>query len=330
MFQELTDEQRRIFIDTTQVWDALEQARRGSPGTRVSMWWRKTKGREYLIRRVNKSEKSLGPRNAETEAAMDGFKRSRQRYREMLDAIDGQARFAKAARLDRVPLPVAELCRLLADEDRWRLVGTQCLYAYEARAGVRITSDAIATQDADVLWDSRGTPDATLVSLAREPGGLLGLLRQYDDSFEIIDGYPYRVANSRGFMVDLIRPFDGPMLADTERRASKNSDDMLAQPIEGLEWLASSPLMEEVVIDSKGVPVRMVVPDPRAFAVHKLWLSTRDDREPTKRQRDRNQALLVAKLLREYLVTLPLDPADLKQFPADVCEASLLELQAAV
>jgi hypothetical protein len=43
--------------------------------------------------------------------------------------------------------------------------------------------------------------------------------------------------------------------------------------IPNLEWLANSPRVDVVVISAKGEPVFMAVPDPRAFMIHKVWLS---------------------------------------------------------
>jgi transposase InsO family protein len=45
-----------------------------------------------------------------------------------------------------------------------------------------------------------------------------------------------------------------------------------------------------VGIDEDGWPVPIKVPDPRAFALHKAWLSTLTTREPVKKQRDLAQA----------------------------------------
>ena len=42
------------------------------------------------------------------------------------------------------------------------------------------------------------------------------------------------------------------------------------------------------------MPARIVTVDPRAYALHKLWLSKRSDRSPLKRSRDIGQAHAVA------------------------------------
>jgi hypothetical protein len=55
--------------------------------------------------------------------------------------------------------------------------------------------------------------------------------------------------------------------------------------------------LDAVAIDEDGWPVPMRVPDPRAFALHKAWLSGLPEREPLKKPRDLEQARSVAKLV---------------------------------
>jgi hypothetical protein len=55
--------------------------------------------------------------------------------------------------------------------------------------------------------------------------------------------------------------------------------------------------------------------DPRSFAIHKAWLSSRDDREPIKKKRDEGQARLVAEMIIERLPNLKFDGEDLSALP---------------
>ena len=48
----------------------------------------------------------------------------------------------------------------------------------------------------------------------------------------------------------------------------------------------------------------MACPDPRAFALHKLWLSRRCDRDALKARRDEAQARLVAELIQTRVPAL--------------------------
>jgi hypothetical protein len=60
------------------------------------------------------------------------------------------------------------------------------------------------------------------------------------------------------------------------------------------------------------------VPDPRAFAVHKLWLSNQIDRNVVKKNRDRSQALAVCKLIFQYLPEFEIKKEELRMFPEDI------------
>jgi len=69
-----------------------------------------------------------------------------------------------------------------------------------------------------------------------------------------------------------------------------------------------------------GFPAKMVVPDPRSFALHKLWVSDQDDREAIQKRRDREQAKAVAKLIVKCLPQYPFEAKTLRMFPKDVVE----------
>ena len=64
----------------------------------------------------------------------------------------------------------------------------------------------------------------------------------------------------------------------------------------------------------------MVVPDPRAFSIHKLWLSEQPDREPIKKQRDEDQSLAIALLVIKYMPQYKFEPSELRMFPKDVVQ----------
>jgi len=51
------------------------------------------------------------------------------------------------------------------------------------------------------------------------------------------------------------------------------SDELRAAKIKHLHCLFSSPKLHQIVIGEDGFPVAISVPDPRAFSLHKLWLS---------------------------------------------------------
>jgi hypothetical protein len=75
-----------------------------------------------------------------------------------------------------------------------------------------------------------------------------------------------------------------------------------------------------VIIGDDGYPVSMVVPDPRAFAIHKVWLSEQTDREPVKKKRDEDQGLVIALLVIKYMPQYKFEPSKLRMFPKDVVQ----------
>jgi hypothetical protein len=328
--KEMTGDQRRIFLDATQLHHAYLEVAAKSRGYRGGMHWKKVKGREYLFRSRDRFGygKSLGLRSPETELVFREFHENKTHYQQNLRELQGrlkeQARFCKAARIARVPRIVGSILRLLDSQkllgSNLLVVGTNALYAYEAAAGVSFDSGLMATQDMDILWDVRSR--LQLHADQRIDGkGLLSVLQQADPSFELIRKRSFRAVNRKGYMVDLLKPEPKPAHRLETRRMGANGD-MEAAEIRNLQWLVSSPKFTQGVIGDDGYPATMVAPDPRAFALHKLWLSRQADREPIKRRRDRNQAIAVCRLVLQYLPHLRFQPAELKMLPKSVVSAA--------
>lgn len=124
-------------------------------------------------------------------------------------------------------------------------------------------------------------------------------------------------------MVDFITQDRG---MESSAPQKMTSDDLEAVEVPNLEWLANAPRFEQVVIAANGQPVMMPVPDPRAFALHKAWLSQQLNREPVKKLRDLNQAKMLSQCLREYLPNLSLEPdaiSKMRYLPKSMIEQSL-------
>jgi hypothetical protein len=147
----------------------------------------------------------------------------------------------------------------------------------------------------------------------------MGILRKADRSFEPSSTNNYRAVNRNGYMVDLIKPIPKPIWKK-EPTSIGGPGDLVAAEIRNLQWLISSPKFSQIVIGEDGFPAKMVTPDPRAFALHKLWLSDQDDRESVKKRRDQNQALAVFQLVLQYLPQYQYNANELRMFPAEVVE----------
>jgi hypothetical protein len=322
---ELTNEQRRQLIDVRQVfevWRAAEQQFRNS--YKGTLRWKKSKGHDYLYRTVYRGDaeiaRSLGPRSPRTEKLKEDYvaarARLRQRMRKTETRLKSMARINRALRLNRVPATEA---RILSALDREGLlgrqifvVGTNALYAYETMTGAVLPGELLATRDMDLLWDHR--PRLSLVITEVETAGVLGILRQVDSSFQPAGPRSFRAGNDQGYLVDLIRPHERDLRVKTPEKIGQSEEELYAVGIDGLEWLVNAPKVEETVIGSDGMPLLMSCIDPRAFALHKLWLSRRADRSPAQRPRDAAQAVTVAALVLAYL-RLSFESRDLSALP---------------
>lgn len=334
LFHDLNGDQRRELVNTRQRFDAWRAARDAANGFRGSMVWKREKARDYLVRSDYgpsglRRQRSLGARSTETERIKDEFdagrERANSRFTDAEAFLTRQAAINRAVGIGRVPLISARIVRALDRAgllgEGLRIVGTTAIFAYEAVAGVFVESSITATDDLDLLFDARQrirliTPDRT------QERSLLKLLQRVDHSFERMPR-TFSAVNRDGFVVDLIKPMpEPPWKSDREQIAPSGEADLVAVAIEGLRWLENAPLFEAVAIDERGAPLAMAVPDPRAFAVHKLWLSRLANRPPLQRQRDRAQAEAVAGLVTRHLLHLPFNAADLSALPRALVDAA--------
>ena len=309
----------RDFIDARDRFELLHQAEtdaRHSYGG--SMKFEVRGNAEYLIRRPRGSStrKSYGRRSAKTEQTLERFLEGKGKVDEQIQSLRNQlerrAPVLKARGLGRVPLLTARIIRKL-DRLGWLgksliVVGTTALYAYEARAAVRIESGHLATSDVDVLLDARRK---LTMSGGISGRGLIRALQSVDRSFEAAGATTCTAANKYGYMVDLVEPLDHRrMMRRGQARLSDHPDDLVATTTDSSRWLLNSPKFEATVFDERGLPLRIVTIDPRVFALQKQWIFKNDPtRDPAKRSRDENQARLAAIIATGHLGLRFDDPA---------------------
>lgn len=325
--KQLTGEQRRQLIDCQQAYEAWRHAHLdGKRRFRGSMRWAERNGTKYLLRKIGAAEKSLGPRDQSTEAAyvafINGRSENQARLQSLSSRIDALAPVNIAMGLGRVPVIAARILRECDERGllgaQLTVVGTNALYAYEIAAGVHVGSDLIASADIDLMYDARR--NLRLAVSGMEVRGLIGVLQEADQSFAPLRPRSFRAANRDGYLVDLIRPEAKDVFRDRLPSALTDlPEDLEAVAIYGLGWLVNSPKLEAIAIDDKGYPVRIIVIDPRAYALHKAWISKREDREPLKATRDLEQAKTAAAIAVHYL-RLSFDAPELTALPAVLLE----------
>lgn len=337
-FVELGNDQSREMINTRQRYQAWRSAAARERGFRGSMVWETSKGQDYLFRAYyaddgKRRQKSLGRRSPETEAMKSTFEEERASAiasRKRLDEVLGrQAAVNRALGMGRVPMIAARILRMLDQRGflgkGLKVVGTNALYGYEAAGGVFFDPGITTTGDLDLLLDARGG-----LNLMGRPeisdDGLIGLLRRIDRSFRK-SRQSFRAENDEGYLVDLITPLRRPPWGAPS--PTTGPDALEAAEIEGLSWLENAPTFEQVALDERGAPLRLVTIDPRVFAIHKHWIANRPDRDPLKRRRDAEQARTVAALTRRYLGHLPFEASELLMLPRAVVDDAMAGLATA-
>ena len=309
--QELSPAITRQYIDAVAVFDALDEAAAEAAQVRGGMYWHagpaSSPESRYLVRTTPAgAEKSLGPRTPETQAIYDKFTQRKQASAERLAglkaALNQQQRLNRALRVGRVdPLVVALLNRLASTQlsEHFRVVGTHALYAYEAAAGVRLDTDALATRDIDLLWDTRKRIIFS-TQLARVDSSMLGVLKKVDPSFRMRQSQKYTAVNKDGFEVDIIRreqTGDDPHPI----KLSDEDDDFWAAQARRGNVLLDSPSFSAVIVATNGTMARMNTVHPATFMAFKRWMAGQADRDALKRRRDVLQADAVQGLLEQYL-----------------------------
>lgn len=325
-WRELSAEQRRVATDAIQLYEHLVEFAKETREIAGGMFWKTVKNREYLVRSLDREGhiRSLGPRSPQTEALYLEFaarkKDLRARSASVTSQLRSRAKFCVAAEVNRVPRIPADVARVL---DRAGLPGTHlillgshALYAYEIAAGVQFKTGLLQTDDLDTLIDPHSPLE---IAVRARKLGLLGLLKTVDKSFAPAREQSFRAVNARGFMVELLRPIS--LQPGTAGLPSiGRGKDLIAEQLIGLDWILAGPKFSQIVIAENGFPTRFVVPDPRVFALHKIWLSLQPTRNPMKRKRDFRQGEAVAQLAIEYLNLSFEDPA-LRSLPTDLTSA---------
>lgn len=305
---DIGDAARRQYIDAESTFAALESAIQQALETRGGMYWKTAaNSTQYLIRtNLANGQKSLGVRSPQTEAIYTSFttrkREAEDRVKNLSDALNTQQRMNRALRVGRVPAIVIDLLNAMekaAISEHFTVVGTNALYAYEAVAGVRIESGALATQDVDFLLDTRKRLRLA-TQLRKLDQSMLSVLRKVDASFRINPKQKYSAVNDSGFTVDILRREveendPHPMkLSDAE-------DEFWVVPARNANKLLNAPRFSAVLVSAGGHMARMNTVHPAVFMAFKRWLAGQDSREPIKRSRDLLQAAVVEELLAQYL-----------------------------
>ncbi|RYH67672.1 MAG: hypothetical protein EON54_03900 [Alcaligenaceae bacterium] len=309
-FQDIGDDARRQYIDARAAFEALEAAQAQAATVRGGMYWKTVAGSDYLIRTsAGNAQKSLGPRSSNTEAMQMSFAARKADAEARAQALKATVlrhqRMNRALFVGRVPAVVIDILNMLQGQgiaEHFTVVGTHAVYAYEAAAGVRVESAAVATRDVDLLWDTRKRFKLA-TQLKRLDSSMLALLRKVDKTFSLVSGQLYTAVNSQGFEVDILRR-EQQEQDPHPAQLSEAEEDFWVVQARNAEQLVSAPRFSAIVVAASGQMARMNTVHPLAFVRFKRWLGGRPDRDPLKVARDHLQADAVEQLVEQYLPQL--------------------------
>jgi hypothetical protein len=314
-----SEEQLRSAANLAQFYDAWLSAERKRRALPYGMAWKRSGEREYLYELRDRlgNGKSLGPRNADTEA----------RYRQYQDAKAAAAKNAEGAgarvaetgrilRALRAPAISSSAAAVLREADALAMlgtdliaVGTVAMIAYQYEAAQFFAAGLDATEDFDLAWTGgRGMH----VALAYPPAiSILALLKAVDPTYTVNTERPFQARNKDAYEVELLI---APSVAGTLPR----SEPLRPEPLPEQEWLLRGSRLEQVVPASDASAARIVAPDPRWYALHKLWLAEKPARSALKRPKDRRQGEALLRAIRAVMPRFPIDDAFVVSLPEEL------------
>jgi hypothetical protein len=307
-----SDEQARTLVNLRPRYETLIEAERELGRLPYNLVRKRVGEREYLyevIDRLNNG-KSLGPMSPELERRLAEYKETKaslqQRRNSALELVRESGRLARPLRLPMLSSAAGELLREI---DRRGLldgtllvVGTNCLPAYSLEAGGTIADAPEETEDFDLAW---------IADQRSEEAALWAALKAVDPTYTLNTEREFQARNARAYEVELL-------IAPSRIATMHRREQPRPVPLPEQEWLLPGRRVDQVVPCRDGSAARLVVPDPRWFALHKLWLADKPTRNPLKREKDRKQGLAVLDAVSEAMPHYPLDEAFAAAIPAEL------------
>jgi hypothetical protein len=281
------------------------------------MYWRVINSKEYLYKYVTdsgiKQSTSVGPRTPKTEAIAGDFLRTKKDLQERLGAIEGRIKtLAPIVRVLNLPAIDETAGKILRAFDqvgylgkKILVIGTYAMTTYEMTAETKFAEGFDATEDLDftIVVDPDNPSDSDF------PRRLLLTLKEVDKTFLVSHSSSKTVVNKVGYRVDLLMSND---LAPAMQRAMPWKPEAL----EGQEWLVLGTPVQQVLVDFSCWPVHVTAPDPRYFALHKLWLSKRPTRvRGGKAPKDAAQGKMLLKAIQELMPHYAIDSEFIESLP---------------
>ena len=294
---------------------------------RYKMLWQKHKGGyELLVKEHLKSGKReyLGKKSDETQLLRVNFENSKAKVKERLSTLKQKMlKEEKLNKIEGIARTPKELVAIFAKinelglDEKVIAIGTNSLYAYEARAVVMMEQEHLATRDIDLL-NKKEKGISFIFNEIMTTKNATELLHSIDSTFQKSKDVPYRFINNNGVWIELINP----MSHSVKQESFKDNlfEDVMPLAMQGMQWLENSRLFKELIIADNGKCAFITTIHPVEYAIYKNWLSAQEDRDFIKHTRDLMQSRLVTTLIQEHLPNIDLEEEikNIKHFKKEV------------
>jgi len=188
-------------------------------------------------------------------------------------------------------------------DDKLIVIGTNSLYAYEARAGIMIEEEHLATHDIDIL-NRKDKGVSFMFNALEESVSDLEFLQSIDKTFYQSPQASYLFINNDGVWIELI--FSS---ADSSQTKAQNAffADVMPLDMKGMQWIENARLFKETIVGLDGRSANLTTIHPLEYAIYKNWLGKREDRDFLKHTRDIEQSRLVTKIMMEYMPNIDIE-----------------------
>jgi len=308
-----SDEQTRTLVNLRQRYETWIAAERTLAALPYDLRRKEIGGRAYLyeIHDRGGNGTSLGAWSDENAARWESYradKATAKHRRETSKAVlDETCRLARAL---RVPMAASETGALLREADRRGLldgsllvVGTNTMAAYMIEAAGFIRELPQETADFDLAWTDTAPHEAEQL--------LWPWLKAVDPTYTVNSERSFQARNAGAYEVEIL-------VAPSRLATMGRTDQPRPIPLPEQEWLLLGTPIDQVTICRDGSPVRIVAPDPRWFALHKLWMSEQAKRNPLKRAKDSRQGQLLLDAIAEAMPHYPLDETFRATLPGEL------------
>lgn len=297
-----SEEQARALINLEQryqVWMATERALATLP---YDLRRKEVAGKSYLYEIADRSGngKSLGAWSDELAAKFEAYRTEKASLKQRRD--QSGERLAESGRLGRalrLPMLANAAGPILREADRRSLlgshflvVGTNAMIAYAVEAGGFIREAPDETDDFDLAWTAKQTEESERI--------LWDMLKAVDETFTVNLERTFQARNAKAYEVEIL-------VAPSRASTMSKTDRPRPVPLMEQEWLLLGQTVDRVVLCRDGSPARIVAPDPRYFALQKLWLGRQKKRNSLKRPKDLKQGAALLSAVKSAMPQFPMD-----------------------